>query len=284
MPENRVTRIALDAPLLVFGGPYSNLQATEALLAEAARRGIAPARMLCTGDVVAYGADAAACCDLVMRSGIAVLAGNCEENLASGESDCGCGFEEGTQCDLLSRAWYAHAARQVTPAHRAWMAGLPRRILLDLPDGRRLAVLHGGAADISRFLFASTPDAVLEDEMAATGCAGVIAGHCGIPFARRVGEGVWINAGAIGMPADDGTPRVWFALLTPTPAGLRVEILPLDYDHTSAAAAMRAARLPEGYAAALGSGIWPSCDVLPPAERARRGYPLAPVALDWPTP
>jgi len=55
----------------------------------------------------------------------------------------------------------------------------------------------------------------------------------------------------------------------------------LDYDHAAAAAAMRMAGLPEGYAAALGSGIWPSCDVLPPAERARRGAKLMPEGLVW---
>jgi predicted phosphodiesterase len=281
MPDDHVTRLAVDGPLLVFGGSYSNLQATRAVLAEAARRGIPPRRVICTGDVVAYGADAAACCDLVMGSGIAVIAGNCEENLAAGAMDCGCGFEEGTACDLLSRAWYAHADRQVTSAHRAWMAALPRRLVLDLPDGRSLAVLHGGTRDISRFLFASAPEDALAEEIAATDCDGVVAGHCGLPFARRIGPGVWINAGAVGMPADDGTPRVWFAVLTPAARTVRVEVLPLDYDHAAAAAAMRAARLPEGYAAALGSGVWPSCDVLPPAELARRGVPLGPIVLDW---
>jgi predicted phosphodiesterase len=281
MSQTALREVAADGPLLVFGGPYSNLQATRAVLDEAARRGIPAKRVICTGDVVAYGADAAACCDLIMRSGIWVIAGNCEENLAEGALDCGCGFEEGTACDLLSRAWYAHANRQVTAAHRTWMAGLPRRITVRLPDGRRLAVLHGGASDISRFIFASNPQADLAAEIAATGCDGVIAGHCGIPFARQVGPGVWINAGAIGMPADDGTPRIWFAVLTPGEARLSVEILPLEYDHAAAAAAMRTAGLPEGYAAALGSGIWPSCDVLPPAERARRGEKLMPVGLVW---
>lgn len=281
MPEDRVTRLAVDGPLLVFGGPYSNLQATRAVLAEAARRGMPPRRVICTGDVVAYGADAAACCDLVMESGITVIAGNCEENLAAGALDCGCGFEEGTACDMLSRAWYAHADRQVTMVHRAWMAALPRRLVLDLPDGRNLAVLHGGARDISAFLFASAPEDELAEEIAATGCDGVIAGHCGLPFARVVGAGVWINAGAIGMPADDGTPRAWFAVLTPCDRTLWTEILPLDYDHAGAAAAMRAAGLPEGYAVALGSGIWPSCDVMPPSERTQRGTPLVPVTLDW---
>jgi predicted phosphodiesterase len=281
MSQTALTELVADGPLLVFGGPYSNLQATRAVLDEAARRGIPAERVICTGDVVAYCADAAACCDLIMTSGIWVIAGNCEENLAAGALDCGCGFEEGTACDLLSRAWYAHADRQVAAAHRAWMTGLPQRLMVILPDGRRLAVLHGGASDISRFIFASTPPEELAAEITATGCDGVIAGHCGIPFARQVGPGVWINAGAIGMPADDGTPRIWFALLTPGEADLSVEILPLEYDHAAAAAAMRTAGLPEGYAAALGSGIWPSCDVLPPAERARRGEKLMPVGLVW---
>lgn len=280
MPDPVV--IAADGPLLVFGGPYSNLQATRAVLAEAARRAIPARRVICTGDVVAYGADPAACTDLVIASGIHVLMGNCEENLAAGALDCGCGFEDGTACDLLSRAWYAHADRHVTPAQRAWMGARPRRVTVALQDGRRLAVLHGGAQDISRFVFASAPDALLAGEIAATGCDGVIAGHCGIPFARRVGPALWLNAGAIGMPADDGTPRAWFAVLWPDAAGLRAEILPLSYDHEGAASAMRTAGLPEGYAAALSTGHWPSGDVLPPAERVRRGTPLAPMRVTWP--
>lgn len=271
----------LDAPWLVFGGPYSNLHATRALLDEAARRGIPPKRILCTGDVVAYAADAAATTALVMDSGIHVLMGNCEEQLAAGAEDCGCGFEEGTACDVLARGWYAHALREVTPAQRDWMGALPRRLTLRLPDGRRLAVLHGGATEINRFLFPATPEGVLATEIAATGCEGVLAGHCGIPFARRVGEGVWINAGAIGMPAHDGTPRVWFSLLTPRGEGLEVSFHALHYDHAGAAAAMRRARLAEGYAAALETGLWPSEDVLPQADRARRGVALQPTGLVW---
>ncbi|MBL6458314.1 metallophosphoesterase family protein [Belnapia sp. T6] len=277
-----------EAPLLCFGGPYSNRQALDALLAEAARRGIPPARMLCTGDVVAYCADPAATLDRMIAAGIPTVMGNCEESLAAGGEDCGCGFEEGTACDLLSRGWFAHASRQVTPAQRAWMGALPRRIELRI-GGRRLMAIHGGAASINRFLFASAPDAVLAEEIAATGAEGVIAGHSGIPFTRLVGgrlcqDALWHNAGAIGMPAHDGTPRVWFSLLTPEAGGLRIEHHALDYDHAAAARAMRAAGLAEGYAAALEGGIWPSEDVLPPEERAGRGQPLDLRPVLWASP
>ncbi|RAI60032.1 metallophosphoesterase [Roseicella frigidaeris] len=268
-----------DGPLLCFGGPYSNLQALQALLAEAARRGIPPGRMLCTGDVVAYCADAVATLDLMMASGIATVMGNCEESLAAGGADCGCGFAAGTACDRLSRDWFAHASRQVTPRHRAWMAALPRRIPVEI-GGRRLVALHGGATAINRFLFASAPEAALAAEIAAGGAEGVIAGHCGLPFSRLLGRRLWHNAGAIGMPANDGTPRGWFSVLTPQGAGLRIEHLALAYDHRSAARAMRQAGL-AAYEAALASGLWPSCDVLPPEERARRGQPIEACDLRW---
>jgi predicted phosphodiesterase len=273
--------VTLDGPLLVFGGPYSNLEATEALFAEAHRRAIAPSNILCTGDVVAYCADPQAVIDLVRESGIHVVMGNCEESLAAQAADCGCGFAEDSACAVLSDQWYDYADRHVDAASRAWMGGLPRRLDLAL-GGRRLAVMHGGVDEISRFLFASDT-AALDAELDAVGADGAIAGHCGLPFTRVIGGRLWHNAGVVGMPANDGTPRFWFSLLTPRPDGIRIEHHGLGYDHVTAARKMRERGLPEGYAAALETGLWPSCDVLTPAELPERGIRLEPGAVLWPT-
>ena len=55
---------------------------------------------------------------------------------------------------------------------------------------------------------------------------------------------------------------------------------PLDYDTGTAARKMRERGLPAGYADALETGLWPSCDVLPLRER-ERGTPLAATSLVW---
>lgn len=277
---DRVPVLAMDGPVLVFGGPYSNLEATEAVLAEAARRGIPPRRILCTGDIVAYGADAVATLELIRRAGIPAIMGNCEESLGSGAGDCGCGYAAGSACDLMAVEWYAHAQRSLDDAQRAWMAALPGRLDISLA-GKRLAVVHGSPRQINRFVFASTPAAVKREELDAARCDGVIGGHCGIPFTEILGGRLWHNSGAIGMPANDGTPRLWFSVLAPVEDGIAVEHVALGYDHRRAAAKMRAARLPEGYAAALESGLWPSCDVLPAAELSDRGGALSPGRLLW---
>ncbi len=256
----------LEGPILLFGGPYSNLQATEALLAQARARNIPPDRMICTGDVVAYCADPADTLRAIRASGCVVVAGNCEKQLAEGAEDCGCGFDEASQCSILSHGWYAHALASVGKDDRAWMAALPDMITF-CHNGRRCAIIHGGVSDISRFLWPTSPDAAFADEIALISeLAGpvdiVIAGHCGIPFIRNIGGTLWINAGAIGMPPNDGSPQTRYVVLGDVP-----EIHRLDYDYAAAQIAMRAAGLAQGYDTALATGLWPSEDTLPPEMR-----------------
>ncbi len=274
--------MAVDGPALLFGGPYSNLEATQAVLAEATRRGIPPERIVCTGDVIAYAADAKATLELVRRAGIHVVMGNCEEALAEGAGNCGCGFSPGSSCEVLSTVWFAHASAQLGEAERAWMAQLPRRLDVEI-GGLTLAVVHGSLTEINRFVFASTPERVKALDLEFSCADGIVAGHCGLPFSQVVDGRLWHNPGVVGMPANDGTPRVWFSVLTPgsNPRMLTVEHLALDYDHEAAAAKMRLAGLPQPYAEALSSGLWPSCDVLPPTEAKLQGLPLSLCDFVW---
>lgn len=268
------------APLLVFGGPYSNLLATAAVRGEATARGIPPERVICTGDVVAYAAEPAETTSLMMEWGCATVMGNCEESFGAGADDCGCGFDEGTSCDVMSRQWYAYADAALTPEMRAWMRATPERIEFRM-CGRRFAVIHGSADAVNEFVFERGADVAKRKTLDALGADAVIGGHSGVPFAQTFEDRLWLNAGVVGMPANDGTPRVWFAVLSPTPGGIEIEVLPLSYDHATAAAAMRAKGLPEGYAACLETGLWPNMDVMPEAEREKAGRALSPVRMTW---
>jgi uncharacterized radical SAM superfamily Fe-S cluster-containing enzyme len=269
-----------DGPVLIFGGPYSNLEATTAVFDAAKRLSIGPKQVICTGDVVAYGADAVATATLVRNFGCHVVMGNCEESLASGMSDCGCGFPDDSACQRLSSAWFNHADRTVGTDLRSWMAKLPRRIDVHLGNAR-LAVVHAGAVSINRFIFASTPAAIKAAEIDAAGVDGIIGGHCGIPFTQVVDGRLWHNAGAVGMPANDGSSRVWYSVLEVRRDAIFIEHHALEYDYRLAARKMRAAGLPEGYAAALETGIWPSCDVLPFKEIREGGVTIVAGSVEW---
>jgi len=267
------------ASLLLFGGPYSNVHALSALRERAEALGIAPQHCICTGDVVAYCGEPEATVALIRAWGCHVIAGNCEEQLAQLASDCGCGFEKGSECDRLAQGWYGFAMQRVSADDRAWMGALPKTLAFSLA-GLRVRIVHGGLDIANHFIFASEP-AVIAEQLERSGADVVVAGHAGIPFIKKTARGIWFNPGALGMPANDGTPEVWYGRMA---VGREIVLSThrLAYDHEAAAASMRRSGHAEAYARALISGRWPSLDVLPPAERAASGRRLRPHRLAIP--
>lgn len=260
-------------PVLIFGGPYSNLAATHAMRARADALGIPMDRIICTGDVVAYCAEPVETIALIRDWGIPVVLGNCEESLGMAAQDCGCGFEEGTTCSLLSVGWYRFANERISADDRAWMKALPESIRFTL-NGRSIRAVHGGVEQINRFIFPSTAVAIKRAELDLAGTDILVGGHSGIPSGLKLGERAWLNTGAIGLPANDGTPDGWYLLLISEGDSLVCRWQRLNYPVEETVAAMRSAGLVSGYMETLETGLWPSMDVLPEAEREVKGQPI----------
>jgi Calcineurin-like phosphoesterase superfamily domain len=261
--------------MLVFGGPYSNLQALETLKSIADQLQIPLGNIICTGDIVGYCAQPEESVQFVKDWGIHAIQGNVEQNIIRGEDDCGCNFAEGGRCDLFSRTWFPYAVQTLSAEAVAWLSTLPLHLSFRYAD-KSVTVLHGAANGIADFVFGSTPWPVKEATFAATGADVILAGHAGLPFAdMRVsdrGPGrYWLNAGVIGMPANDGTPRVWYLLLDDTDGLFTYTFHAFTYDNRTAHQLMVANQLPDSYAQTLLTGIWDNCEILPETERALQG-------------
>jgi len=264
----------LTGQVLVFGGVYSNLQALQQLQKMAEAWSIPPQNVICTGDMVGYCAQPEECVQAVKNWGIRVIAGNVEQQLGSGEEDCGCNFGDGSRCDLYSRQWYPYAQSKLSLAALEWMRQLPDHLQFTYAD-RQVYVLHGSFFNPSEFIFRSTAWAVKQSNFEATGADIILSGHCGLPF-QHIENGLhWLNAGVIGMPANDGTPSVWCMTLDANDAGLAVQFHPFEYDNEYAAVLMEQNQLPCAYSDTLRSGLWDNCDILPEAETAQQGKPIA---------
>ncbi len=261
-------------PVLVFGGAYSNLQATQALQSKATELGIPASNVVCTGDLVAYCAQAQQTVDLIRNWGIRVVMGNCEQSLAYDAEDCGCGFNEGSTCSALANSWFRFARQNLNDEAKLWMRSLPKQIYLTY-HGLKLCFVHGGFEQINQFVFASTDADIKAPQLERSKSDVIIGGHCGIPFGELLGAHAWLNAGAIGMPANDATPETWYMLLKEEQGELHVSWHRLPYDHKAAQAAMLGTKLPEAYRIALESGLWPSTDILPEVEKQQTGDPLS---------
>lgn len=268
----------LRGPVLVFGGSYSNLPALQAMRAVAEAEGIPPTHVICTGDIVAYCAEPQASIDFVRDWGIPAIAGNVELNLREGVEDCGCNFSPDSRCDLFARLWYPYARRHVTESGMEYLRDLPEFLRFSYA-GRRGMVLHGSYGYTAEYIFRSTDwshKAAIFDEAEAEL---ILAGHCGLPFLHSEGDRQWINAGVIGMPANDGTPRTWYALLAEGSDGPEVRFHALDYDYAATRERMRGKPLPISYVQTLANGRWDNNDILPPEETALQGIALDPELL-----
>lgn len=274
MSRNKITQNLgnLDGPVLLFGGVYSNLQALKQMQAIASDLQIPPARVICTGDIIGYCAQPEACVQTIRDWEISSIAGNVEIQLREGEQDCGCDFSTDSRCDVFSRNWYAFAQREVSQSTLNWLHSLPDFIQFTF-NNRSCLVVHGSYTETSEFIFKSTDWAVKEKNFALTHADLILAGHCGLPFNDSKSRKTWLNPGVIGMPANDGTARVWYALLHPTANPLFTHHS-FSYNSAGAAALMYQNNLPEAYARTLETGIWDNCDILPPTETMLQGQRL----------
>jgi len=260
--------------LFIFGGAYGNLEATKAILQKATQLEFENSEILFTGDSIAYCANPEETASLIQSAGIHAIKGNCEEAIANGADDCGCGFEEGTECDLLSDQWYRYCQTNISSESKSWMAQLPEQLEFSIGSFQMLAV-HATPSSNNQFIFPSslTHDIIKDIDNTYDG---FITGHSGIPFIGKIETSAWLNSGAAGMPANDGTPRVWYATIDLHDDTLLFQTHALDYDHQQTALVMQENGLKNGYMDCLTTGIWPSHDVLPDLENSQTGIALNP--------
>ncbi len=254
--------------LALFGGVYSNDLALAATLADVATRG-ADATW-CLGDLGGFGPHPDRAAARMREAGVPMLRGNYDDSIGHARADCACGYSDPRDEHFAQRS-YDYTLARTAEAHRAWMRGLPEQHRFVAGD-RRVLLCHGSPRRVNEFLWASTcSDAFLErlcDEHAADVIACTHTGlhwHRALPSGRHV-----VNVGAIGRPANDGGPHVWYAVLVLS-ADVRVEFRRVDYDHEALAREMESEGLPDEFVATIRSGWWTTCLENLPAKERRAG-------------
>ena len=247
--------------LALLADIHANLQALRACMADARARGATQWAFL--GDLVGYGGDPAAVLDIVMDSvaqGAWAVKGNHDDAAVVPPAP------SGQRSDLAGAAW-THA--QLSPAHLAFLAGLPLEVRRD-----NVLLVHASAHEPGRWTYVTRPAEAAQSLDAAheQGASVVFCGHVHeqrlfylggvgklMPFEPTPDVAIpvpshrdWLaTAGSVGQPRD-GDPRAMYALFDTGAA--RLTFLRVAYDHAAAADAIRRAGLPEDNAARLAKG------------------------------
>lgn len=260
MPD--VTRIAF------IGGIYSNYHALVATLSDIDRRGADATYFL--GDLGAFGPYPDRVPELLIERQIPGIQGNYEESLAGGATDCNCGYTD-PRDNVYAQLSYDYTFEHTSDAYKRWMGTLPKNIRLDV-DGTKLLLVHGSPRKINEFLWRSTsPDPFLQRLCDEHEADVIVCTHTGLHWHKALdGKRHVVNAGVIGRPANDGRTNVWYTIVELARGDVRVEFVPIEYDHQTLAREMRAEKLPEEFVETIETGWWTTClEALPPKERAR---------------
>ncbi len=136
----------------------------------------------------------------------------------------------------------------------------------------RLLLCHGSPRRVNEFLWESTTaSAFLAYLLEQLQTDVVLATHTGIKWHRTLADDRhFVNVGVLGRPENDGYTNVWYTLLSAEP-DLRVEFVPVAYDHERLAAGMRQEQLPEEFVQTVLTGWWTTCLEVLPAKERRRG-------------
>ncbi|HUL38768.1 MAG TPA: YfcE family phosphodiesterase [Methanomassiliicoccales archaeon] len=233
------------AKVAVIGDVHGNLQALEAVLKDAKRRGADI--VLNTGDMLGYGANPEESVRLLRSLPSISVIGNYDLK-AFRIHDRKEPWPEGKSKDkLLSFEWaYDH----VSPSTRAWLKSLPKEVRIEV-GGTRLLMVHGSPDSMDEHLGPETPVRRLE-EIARTADADLlIMGHSHRSMSRMVGGTRFLNPGSVGRQ-DDGDPRASYAILRLQP--FMVSLNRVAYDVKGAARAIKEAGLPRQFARMIKEG------------------------------
>ena len=220
--------LRIETPFAVFSDVHGNLPGLEAILADIEQRAVRATISL--GDLVGYGPSPNEVALLVRDRGIPSLMGNYDQGIGFETGDCGCVYKTDEQRaeGAVSLQWTRQA---VSAEVKSYLRTLEDRFILDTPAGELLAV-HGSPRRINEYLFEDRPASAMERMARENPYPAIFFGHTHVPYARPVGETIFVNVGSGGRPKD-GDWRVCYAIVEPAKLGAPgfVEFVRVPFDY-----------------------------------------------------
>jgi putative phosphoesterase len=236
--------------LAFFSDVHGNDAALRAVLDDIATRDVY--RAYCLGDLVGYGPHPNEVIDLLRTAAIPTIMGNYDDGVGFERGDCGCYYAD-DEARRMGDASYAFTVGAVTDQNKAWLRALPRE-LRSAVDGTRFHLVHGSPRRINEYLLKDRDERTYE-RLASSEEADVLAfGHTHVPWHRRHGGVLFVNAGSAGRPKDGDTRAGYTMVRVVSSREIEVTVARVPYDVERTAAGVLAAGLPAALAEAFRSG------------------------------
>lgn len=193
--------------IAVVSDIHGNLPALEAAVADASGRGAE--EFFCAGDLTGYGPFPSEVSAFVENMGMRAISGNYDRKAIEAMDG-----PEKLRKKMKPGKWRIldWTRTHLGPGAEAFLRGLEGRLLLRLRGGHSMLVVHGSPVSDEDTVYPSVTAAGLARKLGPERPDILVCGHTHIPFAKRVGGMLVVNAGSAGMPVD-GDARPSYALI-----------------------------------------------------------------------
>jgi hypothetical protein len=253
--------------IAVMGGAYGNVPALQACIDDAHEKDCQSLAFI--GDAIGCCGHSAEILALIHRNFSILVAGNHEQQAASGQSTCGCGYTS-EEDERLGCQAFELAQKGLTDDHRDWLQTWPVEVLLQTSAGPML-LCHGSPERTNEFLYLSEfSKARWKHYLEARQITGFVCTHTGLPWIQRVSNSHFaVNCGVVGKPDHDGQTAVHYGILDFSSYGaVTASIESVRYNEIAWAQQLRLQGVPDIFIAPLETGVWTTGLLsLPMAER-----------------
>jgi predicted phosphodiesterase len=238
--------------IAVVSDIHGNATAFEAIIADWSEEPID--RVVCLGDAVMCGLDAARVVHLLKSLDALVVMGNGDDILLHGEESADYTvFPRTDWMDwyLTMRDWQLE---RLSAEDMAYIASLPQTVEVPLPNGKRLLGAHGSPQHFHHEIRPETPDEEARNLLGPIDNAIVCGGPTHLQQIRQLGENCFFNPGSVSLPSRRDSAEGWhrvnpwaeYAVLTVEESGREaLEFRRVPYDVAGLIAAIDASGVPE---------------------------------------
>jgi len=256
--------------IALIGDVHGNLPALEAVLADAEARGAEA--LWNVGDFVGYGAFPDEVVRRLRDAGAESIVGNYDRKVLRFP-------RKRERWRRTKRPEKFHAFQwtyqRLSSESLSYLASLPRERRVTV-QGRRVLITHGSPASEDEPLTDATGEDRLAELAGLAEADVVVFGHSHRPVHREVAGVLFFGTGSVGRP-EGGDPRACYGLMEIAADRLSAEHRRVEYDLAGAAAAIRAAGLPEAFAQMVLRGENYDGVALAETDRAERERAVAAV-------
>lgn len=234
--------------IAVMSDIHGNLAALEAVLTDIESKEVDT--VCCAGDLVGYGPFPYEVIGLIQEKTIPCVSGNYDHAIGNSRIVCRCRYkdEEWAQIGADSIRW---TLKNITEMNKEYLRELPFELAVGT-ENHGVRIVHGSPRRNYEYLDADMDDTALNRLIFTCITDVLVCGHTHIPYVRKIGDKLLVNAGSVGLPKH-GDPRAAYCIIELN-GGAEAKICYVEYDFESTASAIIKRGLPAQLAEVVKTG------------------------------